>query len=424
MPHRRESSYCLLPARNFSKRPQRHRSFTIYTLSENERCALHLVEILLWAPKRGAKNTSDDWLDRIKIAFLLRIYASESDCFIFGRRCCNHFENKRAEQEWKSLHLKPHRDKIYRSGWARIREIVFEMRVLITPHSVFFVFTRFDLPNIICRPGLAARAKQKPPAPIFEACGLVFIRIANTLSMRDRALRFRRPRITSWFADFPYRGRTLYFASLKRKAAGAARGQGYDTPWNRARWLTPFLDFESPFSTWSLTLSLLRIAPPTVTLLSPTSSPFRSSSSFLKGVLRLFCPFATRRAPAERRAARYRPEKELTRERVFSRKYVFVRFPEFHRESSFPRNITRRSRGITKEITSFVCPNDANARRYCTSAICDSFSIITIAERYNVQIRPTRERYRATVTAAKCESYYVAQRKSNIFRVQFSAALT
>ena len=41
------------------------------------------------------------------------------------------------------------------------------------------------------------------------------------------------------------------------------RGQGYDTPWNP--WLTPFPDFESLFSNWSLTLSLLRIAPSTVT---------------------------------------------------------------------------------------------------------------------------------------------------------------
>lgn len=41
------------------------------------------------------------------------------------------------------------------------------------------------------------------------------------------------------------------------------RGQGYDTPWNL--WLTPFPDFESLFSNWSLTLSLLRIAPSTVT---------------------------------------------------------------------------------------------------------------------------------------------------------------
>lgn len=61
-------------------------------------------------------------------------------------------------------------------------------------------------------------------------CGPVFIRFAGSRIARPR-LRFRRPRIASWFADFPCRAslRHIVFrvSGTKTERLGA---WGYDTP--------------------------------------------------------------------------------------------------------------------------------------------------------------------------------------------------
>lgn len=108
---------------------------------------------------------------------------------------------------------------------------------------------------------------------------------SRTVDSRTR-LRFRRPGIASWFADFPYRGRALY--CTLRVSGNEKAPSGVMTPRETVEVTHTFPRFR--IAIFHLVSHALPLAHRSVDcdVLSPTSSPpppspLCRSSSFLKG---------------------------------------------------------------------------------------------------------------------------------------------
>lgn len=108
------------------------------------------------------------------------------------------------------------------SHYAKIKDVRF-ISLLFTRARILFPISVFLLSRSSCR-GLSCRSKTcaSKERLLFPFSTWTSFYSIRRQSIRD--LRFRRPRIAPWFADFPYRGRALCFASRERKRRSRCAG--------------------------------------------------------------------------------------------------------------------------------------------------------------------------------------------------------